>query len=342
VLEDQPWFTWPIDAEAGLHVTATAKALADEAAQRIIDEGLVRPRGRASAPPSVRIASGVEAFFKSETFPLERWVLPKAGDVGQFVTRWGLDPVWRSAPVQAGPFIHQFPLRVAVRGGLPLVEAPEQTVTVVGHRPQFDPARKLWYCDLQLDAGASYYPFVRLALARYQPNSIAGEHLSAVVLPEFAQLVAERTATKRAVGRGVLFVTLRGPGGFTDLARRLVPTFSGDDADRLDLSRFAVAQVERLPADAATDLAWAPVGDEFRLALSAPRGLADVQYSGRIPLPRRPRSEQHRLALREYEILSTDESEAEDHVSRPGSFSELALFPQPVRYRLVYADHLPL
>ena len=56
---------------------------------------------------------------------------------------------------------------------------------------------RLWYCDLQLDAGASYFPFVRLALARYQPNSIAGEHLSRVVFPDFAQLVAERTATTR-------------------------------------------------------------------------------------------------------------------------------------------------
>lgn len=347
VLEDQPWLTWPIDQEAGLNVTATAKALADEVAERIIAEGLVEPRGRVSAPPSARVLAAVGGPARSSAFPLGLGPLldvlaPKTGDPTKFVTQWGLDPVWGSAPVHAGPYIHQFPLRAAVRGGVSLLEAPDHTVTVVGHQPRFDPERKLWYCDLQLDAGPSYFPFVRLALARYQPTSIDGEHISAVVFPDFAQLVAERIATTRRVGRSALSVSLRGPGGYTEHARRLVPAFAGGDEQRLELSRFAVAQVERLPADATTDLAWTAVGDEFRLALSAPDGPADVRYSGRVPLPTRTRGEQFRLALREYEIFGTDESEADDHISRPSSFSEFALFPQPVRYRLVYADHLPL
>ncbi len=341
VLEDQPWLTWPIDQEAGLHVTATAKALADEVAERLISYDLVKPRGRATAPPSARVLSGLGAAFQLELGPLVDLLAPKAGDPSKFVTQWGLDPVWGSAPLHKGPYIHQFPLRVAVRGGVSLLEAPEHTVTVVGHEPSFDPERKLWYCDLQLDAGPSYFPFVRLALARYQPSSIDGEHLSAVVFPDFAQLVAERSATTRRIGRSALSISLRGPGGYTEHAKRLAGFGVGDE-ERLDLSRFAVAQVERLPAETTTDLAWTAVGDEFRLALSAPNGLADVQFSGRVPLPTRTQGEQFRLALREYEIFGTDESEAEDHISRPSSFSEFALFPQPVRYRLVYADHLPL
>lgn len=347
VLEDQPWLTWPIDLEAGLEVTATAKALADEVAERMIAEGVVKPRGRASAPPSARVLASFQGRLAETALPLGLGpalskVFAVSGDPKKFVTQWGLDPVWGSAPVHAGPFIHQFPLRVAVRGRTSLLEAPGHTVTVVGHQPQFDHERRLWYCDLQLDAGASYFPFVRLALARYQPNSIAGEHLSRVVFPDFAQLVAERTATTRRVGSSAaLSVTLQGPGGYTELARRLVPAFAGDDEQRLELSRFAVAQVERLPADATTDLAWTAVGDEFRLGLTA-NGLADVRYSGRIPVPTKRRGEQFRLALREYEIFSTDESEADDHIHRPSSFSEFALFPRPVRYRLVYADHLPL
>jgi hypothetical protein len=49
-----------------------------------------------------------------------------------------------------------------------------------------------------------------------------------------------------------------------------------------------------------------------------------------------------RLALREYEIFETDESEAEDHLVRPLSAADFALLRRPVRYRLVYADHLAL
>ena len=179
---------------------------------------------------------------------------------------------------------------------------------------------------------------MRLALARYQPNSIDGEHISSVVLPDFTQLVAERAATLRRAGRTMLTVSLRGPGAYNEHAKRLAG-YPGDDVARLDLSRFAVAQVERLPADAASDLEWTAVGDEYRLAISAD-GLADVRYDGRLPLPSRARGERLRLALREYEIFQTDESEADDHLSRPAA-SEFSLAPRPVKYRLVYADHLP-
>jgi hypothetical protein len=116
----------------------------------------------------------------------------------------------------------------------------------------------------------------------------------------------------------------------------------GNVEELLGLSRFAVAQVERLPAGSTTDLAWAPVGDEIRMALSARNGLTDVRYSARVPLPRQQDDEQLRLALREYEILATDESEADDHFIRPISAGDFVFLDSPVRYRLVYADHLAL
>lgn len=270
-------------------------------------------------------------------------LLPPSGDPQRFVTQWGLDPIWGAAPVHAGPYVHQFPLRVAVGPRVSLLEAPGHTVTVVGHRPDFDAARKLWYCDLQVDAGPSYFPFVRLALARYQPSSIPGQHLSAVVFPDFAQLVAERTAAMTRLGRSAVAVSLRGPGGYTENAGDLVPLFQTGDLDQLlRLSRFTVAQVERLPAGAATDLAWTPVGDEVRLDLSAPGGLGNIRYFGTVPLPARGKGDQLRLALREYEIFETDESEADDHVIRPISVADFVVLDRPVRYRLVYADHLPL
>lgn len=396
VLEDQPWFTWPIDALAGLEASSIAKALADEFASRALDQGLVKPGGRASAPPSERLVAGIHrirqrpsrrpsrppasAASRGRTRSVTEELLashdaaelpdtPRAGnavaqfnsfqlgwlqsiigslfrpsgDPQKFVSHWGLDPIWGSAPVDAGPYIHQFPLRVAVGTGISLLEAPGNTATVVGHQPQFDEARGLWYCDLQLDAGSSYFPFVKLALARYQPHSIPGQHLSAVVFPDFAQLVAARTAAMTRIGRSAVAISLRGPGGYTENAEELVPLFqTGNLEELLSLSRFALAQVERLPAGAATDLAWTPVGDEIRLELSASGGLAGIRYSGTVPLPVRQEGEELRLALREYEVFETDESEADDHFIRPLSFSDFAFLDRPVRYRLVYADHLEL
>ena len=284
------------------------------------------------------------AFTPAQLAVLDKAVsafLAPRGDPQQYVTHWGLDPIWGSPPVDPGPFVHQFPLRVAVGGGISLSEAPGHTVTVVGHKPAFDPLRKLWYCDLQLNAGRSYFPFVRLALARYQPHSIPGQHLSKVVVPEWAQLVAPRTAAITKVSSSFASVSVRGPAGYTENAEDLV-TFLGGLDQLTSLSRFAVAQVERLPADATTDLAWAPVGHEVRLDLSAANGLRDIVYTGRVPLPAKEQGQTLRLAVREYEIFLTDASEADDHLIRPPQGFEDVLRVRPVKYRLVYADELPL
>ena len=75
----------------------------------------------------------------------------------------------------------------------------EQSIpfTAVGHQVSYDDAhgRRLWYCDIQMDMGEAYFPFVRLALARYQPQSLPNAHLSRVVLADFIQLAPDRAAS---------------------------------------------------------------------------------------------------------------------------------------------------
>jgi hypothetical protein len=314
--------------------TAAERAfVSHELAEQAVRLGVEKARSRFSAAELTSLA-GVLAKFKFVS-----------GDPQKFVTHWGLDPIWGSAPMDGGPFIHQFPLRVAVGTSISLLEAPGHGVTVVGHTPEFDPDRKLWFCDVQVDAGQSYFPFIRLALARYQPDSIDGQQLSPIVMADFAQLVAERTAAMTRVGSAVA-ISIRGPGGFTEEAAGLAPSyFGGTDSDAaLGLSRFAVAQVERLPAGAETDLAWSPVGDEVHLDSTAVDGMSEIRFSGRVPLPSRQEGEQLRLALREYEVFLTDESESDSHIVSPRSSpaGPLVIARTPIKYRLVYADHVPL
>ena len=218
-----------------------------------------------------------------------------------------------------------------------LLEAPGHEATVVGHTPEFDQDRKLWYCDLQVDAGSSYFPFVKLALARYQPHSITGQHLSKVVFPDFAQLVAERTAALTKIGRSAVRVSLRGPAGYTYIADVL----ASDEDERMNLSRFVVAQMERLPANATTDLAWSAAGDEVRLELAALPSTTDVRFSGTLPLPARADGEQLRVALREYEIFESDATR-ERRRDRPAGAGRHSFITKPVKYRLVYAEYLEL
>ncbi|KPV46237.1 hypothetical protein SE17_43490, partial [Kouleothrix aurantiaca] len=67
-------------------------------------------------------------------------------------------------------------------------------VGVVGFPVEYDPERQMWFCDITLNVdGSSYTPFVRMALARYQPHALADAKLSRVVLADFAQLTPDRS-----------------------------------------------------------------------------------------------------------------------------------------------------
>ncbi len=119
-----------------------------------------------------------------------------------YVTQWGQDPIWTAAPAptQAMPLPQHFLNAVAIGTELTLDELSNdqsQPFTAVGHQVSYDDAhgRRLWYCDIEMDMGEAYFPFVRLALARYQPQSLPNAHLSRVVLADFIQLAPDRAAS---------------------------------------------------------------------------------------------------------------------------------------------------
>ena len=263
-------------------------------------------------------------------------------DPDKLVTHWGRDPLWGSANPAAGPYIHQFPLRTAVQTDLSLAETTKAKVAVVGHTPRFDAARGLWYCDIELEAGSSYTPFVRLALARYQPHSIDNAHLSKVVRTDFMQLLPER-ATSFTPRVSTVGVTVRGPAGYTELAQRI--TGQPTSATGINASRRLSAQIQRLPVGAEPELGWADVGDEIGLAVAlSEAGLGSVSWSGSVPVPTAPAGTQQRVLVREWELLQTDHDPDDpfdatrEVVFGPIEFRTVAR----VRERLVYADTFSL
>jgi hypothetical protein len=121
-----------------------------------------------------------------------------------FVSHWGNDPTWGAPPVNAlSP--DQFPGSSLVDG----VTLPELTalagpgpVRVLAYDVKFDSGRRVWYADIQMntadlvhDGGATYRPFVRLAVARFQQHSLPALSLSPAVTTDFAQLLPDRTVT---------------------------------------------------------------------------------------------------------------------------------------------------
>ncbi len=156
------------------------------------------------------------------------------GTMKTHVTQWGRDPVWTSNAISApspARTASEFPLAVwngpigfdASGGEAPLpadavatyqaehadlppapfdvagLTPPQvpagKTVQVAPHAVGYDTDRQLWYCDIVVrPPNRAYFPFIRLALARYQPTSVLGAHLSQVVTTEFQQLSPDRLA----------------------------------------------------------------------------------------------------------------------------------------------------
>jgi hypothetical protein len=145
---------------------------------------------------------------------------PSGAPYKKYATLWGNDPIWDSAFVPGlAPTLAHFPLaRTApdptgtwlppqapidekdqrpgpfLVSSLPMsaLQSRGGRVDVAPHDVFYDEARQLWYCDVEIAAGAAYFPFIRLALARYQPTSSPGAHLSNVVLSDIIAVTPDR------------------------------------------------------------------------------------------------------------------------------------------------------
>jgi hypothetical protein len=259
-----------------------------------------------------------------------------------YVTDWGSDPLWASDPPTLPLTPAAFKKAVkSTASGLALDErAATSTVGVAGHQPEFDDSvRGLWYCDIEISAGSSYFPFVRLALARYQPNSLAGVELSRVVLADYAQLAADRTATFSFPATGPPVFRLSGPVGLNKLSQDSIIA-DPSPVPHLGMSRLVRVTLQR--RDAAVQAKEDPLGwvgvSETILALKSKTG-PDVTWEGSLALPDGIRGKRtHRLLITESEVFLTDQDTRTNAPPQAGSFIPVP----PTRERVVYADELVL
>ncbi|MFZ0718368.1 hypothetical protein [Mycobacterium sp.] len=118
-----------------------------------------------------------------------------------------------------------------------LVSVPDPTkpagtnaqLWAMGHQVEFDPIRRLWFCDVKI---ANPYPLVHLKLARLQPDALPGLQLSATVDAGFHQPPSDRTLTVSISGT-TASVSVAGPmpsGRVTEFYATVVsgPAPSGD------------------------------------------------------------------------------------------------------------------
>jgi hypothetical protein len=325
-----------------VHVPASARPVAPQVLYVLPSFGWQRETDT-HQKRSVRLGGGLRIYldrpwFSSGAGELLGVVLFSSGaldreDWKPYVSQWGQDPIWASAPLDSLPNASHFTDAVAVEEALPLdVRLPKSAlprlVNVAGHRVAFDQARKLWYCDLTVSTRTpTYAPFVRLALARYQPHALVEAKLSRVVLADFVQLAPERAATVSSDPHqsGRLRVAVSGPGprGPTPPTREL-PTSRRPSV--------VGVLVEERDTSLDSDLAWHP-SNAFVVSEDLPDGSSTppadfVLWSGTVSYVGSPgglEPGRFRLRITEHELLQGD---------GPPEAS--------LRRRLIYAEHVHL
>jgi hypothetical protein len=240
---------------------------------------------------------------------------PAGHPLKNYVTQWGADPVWDSNIVSGiAPRQSDFPLaRTApdpqgawLPPGAPQTESDQppgdfavSRLTPPGLAPSdvaldcaphdvaWNDQRQLWYCDIELDPGACYYPFIRLALARYQPASIAGAYLSNIVLADFVALTPARwlavatTADPRRRQVTVSGYTYRESSGALEAGRT-------PGAVAVAKSSVVDVWVEQLDPRLGEDFGWQRLETATVTPGAAPAPGADpseVLWSGQVTVP---------------------------------------------------------
>ena len=254
----------------------------------------------------------------------------------------GRDRGWPDGPGNPVALAASVPLR-DVRG--------HPAVRVLGYQPEFDEATGRWFVDVALQETPALWPFVRLAVARFQPQSIEGCSLSPVALTGWVQPLPSRTLTVSRPDPGHVQVTLTGVVSWLRFDPHGGPELQGDQlsadsptgdaatrASRLQQSRTVRATVQSRVAGAG-DLEWSTVSASALLAVSVEEaGAFRATWTGSVLLPesegspslRQPGSVESdwRVLVEEHELLDADPTV-------PG----VAGVPVP---RLVYADGVAL
>jgi hypothetical protein len=234
-----------------------------------------------------------------------------------YVTQWGLDPLWQTQTISSVPGVIDFPDQVANDLNLKLGGSAHR-VDVAGHEVHYDPERELWFCDISFNTPYTYAPFVRLALARYQPHSLPGVELSHVVLADFAQLTPNRSA--------VVAIDPYQP-------KRLRVVISGLGPEG-PLWNHVTVTVQQRQKGMGGDLGWTDTPHEVAGVTKdpdSPDAPDAALWVGDVTFASDPGSLQYRLLIREYEFIQAEPGTT-------GGAAHVEGFGVAFQGRLIYAD----
>jgi hypothetical protein len=272
--------------------------------------------------------------------------------------------LWARDPILAGPKLanaHEVPVlpawqQRAVQLTLAPLNEPGRPVThVVKERrpgetdvdkvvnayvftPEFHRGRKRWFVDVILDSVHAVWPFLRLSVARYQPNSIAGMAFSEAVATDFVQLPPERIGTLSRPEAAEVRVTVTGVTAVTTTPGKDSPTQPADRkalTEALSKSRRVVATLQARNPASGSDIDWVDIKQVPCEVVGVRTDTFEATWTAALPLTPEQQlltpgtSDDLRVQVEEYELLPADSATPDTEIP---STTE----------RLVYADHFRL
>ena len=240
-----------------------------------------------------------------------------------YVTQWGMDPIRNTIIPKEILRTSDFTAYKQTQKELTLEENSTRIFDVVGYKPEYNAERELWFFDIQMDPAqvVSYFPFIRLALAAYQPNSIPNAHLSRVVQTDFMQLANDRTLKVSLLKNYAFNVSVTGYGS----GKR--------DGCRME------ASIETLPAGANKDFGWVKVKGSRVLRNPVNLPLSPINTSTNLwkweaimKLPTTDRKERFRLVVKEYERYLADGNITGDRPKHANKGAERVVYMDIVEF----------
>jgi hypothetical protein len=324
---------------------------------------------------SIRIGRGLRVYMERSWFSsgegellgvvLWQGLLPQNDDefnkISSFVTLCGTDPIWKStilsSNLSSSDFTTDDPAGLNKMEDLTLEELRDVKIMdksaklrVVGYPVHFDSERKLWYADIIMNTFDSYSPFVRLALARYQPKSVENAHLSRIILADFVQPVPDRyvKVEPEKTNQSQLKITVTGntyAGRIDNFDLR-----SGDVEIKVTLEGLVMdnesLKIDRLhptisPGNGDSSTIWTKVADfdgTQDLTSSPPK-----LWEGVLERPN-DKKKKYRIVIREYERIASDYDNTRAYRFSPElleNYNKIVgdkLLPVVQGLRLVYLD----
>jgi hypothetical protein len=234
-----------------------------------------------------------------------------AAAASDLVTRIGRDPLFGTPATPPRPKPEWFPAAAAAQ----LVSLPELTTPATVIPLDVTAEVDRWYADIAFAvpaAAQSYNPFVQLAVARYQRDSVGGLQLSAVVTTQGVPLLPDRHVVVARVGNQInISVGGTSPNPLNRLEAILETCPPGIAPETLDLVVDDPAAEPQVPA-------WRPAsgGPVVRSAAGSIPPLTLVATPGRL-----------RVRLRETENLAGTGTGSQQDLLRRNVFVDTIILP---------------